>query len=260
LGAEGWPAASACEDSAVFTVEQRERARARVLELAGSDDRVVAAAEIGALAGDAADRWSDVDLTFAIRDDEPALEVLDDWTRELASVLDAVRLFDLPAQSTIYRVFLLPGCLQVDLSVTPAADFRPRGVPFRLLAGRAGEPDPPAPPDAEHLVGLAVHHAVRGRICVERGRLWQAEYWISGVRDHALTLACLRRGLRTAHGRGFDDLSPDVLAELEGAVVRTLGREELLRALAVAAAAVAREAGTARLGPALEERLAELTH
>jgi hypothetical protein len=34
----------------------------------------------------------------------------------------AVHLFDLPFLSSLYRVFLLPGSLQVDLSFTPAAD------------------------------------------------------------------------------------------------------------------------------------------
>ena len=48
-----------------------------------------------------------------------------------------------------------------------------------------------------------MHHAVRARFCIERGRWWQAEYWISGVRDQALALACHRRGLAVAHGRGL---------------------------------------------------------
>ncbi len=51
-----------------------------------------------------------------------------------------------------------------------------------------------------------MHHAVRARYAIERGRLWQAEYWTSAVRDHALMLACKRLGLEAGLGRGFDAL------------------------------------------------------
>lgn len=49
--------------------------------------------------------------------------------------LDAVRLADLELAPTIYRVFPLAGALQCDLSMTPAAHFRPAGPRFRLLFG-----------------------------------------------------------------------------------------------------------------------------
>ena len=122
-------------------------------------------------------------------------DVLEDWTRFLAAEFDAVQLFDLPAGASIYRVFLLPGCLQFDLSFTPAAQFGSLGPKFKLLFGRAVDKPPPAPPSPQMLFGYAVHHALRARFCIERGRFWQAEYWISGVRDYALHLACRRRGL-----------------------------------------------------------------
>ncbi len=68
--------------------------------------------------------------------------------------------------------------------------------------------------------GLAVHHLVRARICIERGRLWQAEYWISEARNQALSLACLHRGLPTSYGRGFDDLPAEILEPLANALKR----------------------------------------
>ena len=49
----------------MFTVEQRDALRERVLKLAGDDGRVVAGAAVGSLAIDGGDRFSDVDLTSA---------------------------------------------------------------------------------------------------------------------------------------------------------------------------------------------------
>ena len=76
-----------------------------------------------------------------------------------------------------------------------------------------------------------VHYALRVSFCIERGRYWQAEYWISGTRDYALTLACRRRGLPAYQGRGFDDLPPEVRDVFSTALVTSLERDELLRAL-----------------------------
>ena len=228
-----------------FSVEDRDRVRDRVLELAASDERVVAGAVVGSLAHDDGDRWSDLDLTFAVVDGVPVLDVLDDWTAILADELGAVHLFDLPSGAAIYRVFVLPGCLQLDLSFAPASAFGAGGPRFRLLFGEAGKGTHAPPPDAHELFGYAVHHALRARFCLERGRYWQAEYWISGVRDHALSLACLAGDLPARHGRGFDDLPPDVRAGFVDALARSLEPNELLRALRSAIEGLLREAGDA---------------
>jgi hypothetical protein len=244
----------------VFSVEERDRVRDRVLEMASADPRVVAGAAVGSLAESVGDRWSDLDLTFGVADGIAVAEVLDDWTRELAETFDAVHLFDLPRDSALYRVFLLPGCLQVDLSCAPASEFGARGPRFALLFGNAVEMTQPPEPAAHHLFGLAVHHAVRARFCIERGRLWQAEYWISALRDHGLELACLRAGAEAAYGRGFDALPAEALAGWEDALVRSLEREELLRALGAAVSGLLREAGEVRdVAAKVEAQLRELT-
>lgn len=218
----------------MFTITDRQRVHDRVLEWAAADPRVTAGAVVGSLALGGGDRWSDLDLTFAVTDAPAVLAVLGDWTDRLAAEFGAVPLFDLPSGPSLYRVFLLPGCLQCDLSCTPAAEFGATSPKFQLLFGQAVSRPHTPPPAAGELFGYAVHHALRAYFCVERGRLWQAEYWISGVRDYALSLACRRRGLPARNGRGFDELPDDVLALFGPALVTTLEPRALRRALAAA--------------------------
>jgi predicted nucleotidyltransferase len=137
----------------MFTVEQRDALRERLLRLAQEDDRVVAGAIVGSLAVGGGDRFSDIDLTFGIADGVRVADVLDHWTRTLVDELDAVRLAELERGPTTYRVFLLPDALQLDLSMTSAARFRPAGPRFRLLFGEtpAGGFETPAPSVAEDL-------------------------------------------------------------------------------------------------------------
>jgi hypothetical protein len=99
------------------------------------------------------------------------------------------------------------------------------------------------PPAAEELFGYAVHHLVRARFCIERGRCWQAEYWISAGRDHALALACRRRGLPAVHGRGYDDLAPEVRDRFQTALVTSLQPAELMRALTATVEQLLHESG-----------------
>lgn len=84
------------------------------------------------------------------------------------------------------------------------------------------------------MIGFGWLYALHARVCIARGNVWQAEYMISGVRDHALALACLRHGLPAVHGRGMDLLPNGVTAAFEGSLVRELETVELSRAFRVA--------------------------
>jgi hypothetical protein len=49
---------------------------------------------------------------LGVSDNLPLLDVLEDWIRTLAQEFNAAHLFDLSSGASIYRMFLLPGCLQ----------------------------------------------------------------------------------------------------------------------------------------------------
>jgi hypothetical protein len=256
----------------VFTVEQRDALRAQMLQLGEDDERIVAGAAVGSLAAGSGDSFSDLDLTFAVAERVPVADVLDDWTRNLAEELHAVRLIDLEVGPTIYRVFLLPDALQFDLSMTPAAEFRPAGPKFQLLFGETAADDPDAsgrPPGGLHLstpavagdiFGWGVIYALHARACIERGRVWQAEHYVGAVRDHALSLTCLQLGLPAAQARGYDELPPETLARLDDAHVGSLEADALRTALAASTRALLDAGAQAEVRKAevVAERLTEL--
>ena len=226
---------------------------------------------VGSLAVGSGDRFSDLDLTFGIGDGGPIADVLDDWTRTLADEMDAIRLVDLEAGPTIYRVFLLPDALQLDLSMTPAAWFRPASPRFRLVFGKtaAGEPAAvssagsvfiPTPPVAADLFGWGTIYALHARACIERRRAWQAEHYVSAVRDHALSLACLHQGLVAVQARGYDDLPAQTLTRYEGTHVGAITPGALRAALAASVSALTREGLEANLPHAdvVAQRLSDL--
>lgn len=243
-----------------FSPTYRDRISAQVIEWANADQRIVAGAVVGSLATGPGDRWSDLDLSFAVADGSSVSQVLADWTAKLAEAFSAAKLFDLPVGQSIYRVFLLPGCLQLDLSFTPAQEFGAIGPQFKLLFGEAVQKKFPPPPQAEDLFGYAVHHLLRARFCIERGRLLQAEYWVSSARYYAFNLACLQRGLSSSHGRGFDQLPPDVRDQVSTALVRSLDRDSLLTALTATVAILRSQSSCVpEIAAAIEAQLHTLT-
>ncbi len=243
----------------MFTLEERDRVRDRVVEMARADPRVTAGALTGSTAVGAGDEWSDVDVAFGVIDGVTPEAVLDDWAEGLFRELGALDHWDLRVGSWVYRVFLLPSGLEVDVAVVPERDFGARSPRFRALFGNPRQLEPSQPPDARHTAGLGWHHVLHARSCIERGKVWQAEYWISAVRDYTITLACLRLGEESAYAKGVHLLPVAVTVPLAEALVRSLDRVELHRALAVATACFIREVEAldaelgGRLKPVLEE-------
>jgi hypothetical protein len=239
----------------MFTVQRRDQVHAELLARARADKRVVGAARTGSAARGAEDRWSDIDLLLGVRADIDA--VISDWSTVLYSEYRAVHHFDLPAGPTTYRAFLLPDGLEVDLGFAPATRFGPVGDgAFDVVFGEPVERRP-SRTDTDQLVGLGWHHALHARVAIERDRPWAAEHWISALRDHVLTLACVRHGLPSSYAKGAHDLPGLELAALDAALVRGLDRTELTRARAAAVRAYLAELRhidpdlTARITPTL---------
>jgi len=243
----------------MFTSTRRDHVRERVLDVAKSDPRVLAGALTGSTAVGSEDGWSDIDVAFGIADGVELDNVLDDWTTALDKEFGVLDHFDIRPGASIYRVFLLPDGLEIDMGVSPANEFGPRGPQFRPLFGPMQKLDAVPRPDARHLMGLCWHHVLHARSCIERAKPWQAEYWISALRDHMLALTCLRLGEDAFYGRGVDRLPAAATRPLEDALVRSLTEPELRRALTVVTACLIDEleawdpALGARLSPTLRE-------
>lgn len=235
----------------MFTAEERDLVRDRLLARAEADVAITGAAFTGSHATGDADRWSDTDLVLAVRGE--LTPVADRWTRWLYQELGARHHWDLAAGPPIIRVFLLPGWLEIDLTFTPQDRFGPRGPQWRTVFGQPQPLEPFPALDPRQLAGLVWHHALHARVCIERGRRWQAEHWISAMRDHVITLACLRLGYPAHYAKGAHLLPENLTEPLETTLVRSPADPELRRALAATVNVAAGE--LERADPALTTRL-----
>jgi hypothetical protein len=116
------------------------------------------------------------------------------------------------------------------------------------------------PAVAGDIFGWGVIYALHARACIERSRGWQGEHYVGAVRDHALSLACLREGQPAMQARNYDDLSAETLARFDHAHVGAIERESLRAALAASVRALLDEGAQAAVPNAqvVAERLDEL--
>ena len=215
----------------MFSRDEREQMRAALVRAAQADSNVTGAAHLGSAAADRLDDWSDIDLALCVSHDAALDDVIAAWTARMYRDHEAIAHCDVRRGETLYRVFLLRNTLQVDLSFWPADRFSATGPKFKLIFGNANEPRLSASDNAAELIGLAWLYGLHVRSSIARRRLLQAEYMLSNMRNRVIALACLREGLSTSEGRGFDDLSQDQKTRFAECYPSSLDPEEFQRAL-----------------------------
>lgn len=239
----------------MYSNDERTQVRERLIGRALADPRFSGVALCGSAAVDREDSWSDIDLAFGVAPTADFSATVADWTADMYQVFGSLHHVEIATGSTVYRAFLLPSTLQVDLNFVPADDFGARGPKFRLLSGLAGEPPPPVQARSpDHFAGMGWLFAEQARSCIGRGKLWQAERMVAGIREQALTLACLRHGLPALGGVGVDQLPGRLLEEYADCLVGAIDAAELDRAFRAVVTRLLAEVDA--VDPDLHERLA----
>ena len=214
----------------MFTREQRAQLRNQLVSAAKGDPRILGAAFTGSAATGREDQWSDIDLPLCVDEKCSLEEVIADWTNSLYKEHQALTYYDVLRGRILYRVFLLHNTLQVDISFWPANEFGAIGPTFQLLFGSANAPRPAPEPELKELIGMAWLYALHVRSSIARGRCWQAEYMLNGMREKTLELACVRYGVPARQGRGLDDLPEHIKTSATATLPTSLHIAELKRA------------------------------
>ena len=214
----------------IFTSDEREWLRTELISAAQKDPNICGAAHTGSGASLKLDRWSDIDLALCLKPGASHERVTAEWTDLLYCKHGAVAHVDVMRGVTLFRVFLLENTLQVDVAFWRAEDFAATGPNFRLIFGDARPPQHALKPNAFLLIGMAWLYALHVRSSLARGRILQAEYMLSGMRNHVCELTALRCGVTPHQGRGLDDL-PSLERDIAATYIpRSLEPSELKRA------------------------------
>jgi hypothetical protein len=244
----------------MFTEQERSATLERTLALAREDPRIEAAVLTGSLGAGRADRWSDIDLDLIVADTESGEAVAADWVARAYAELSIVHHYETAFGSTLVRGLFLGNGLLLDLAFTPGAEFSAWAavmVAFdrvgRVTKAAANPTSWSEKPDTSAEAAFAWHDILHARTAIERGRPWQAVYFVQRVRNRTLALAAVRRGLDADDFKEVDGLPDEATSDAEASLVGDLRPDTLRRALASAAGAFLHELRQAE--PALASRI-----
>jgi hypothetical protein len=217
----------------MFTPQERENIRNRIIEKARRDSRISGGAITGSLVMGKEDRWSDIDLAFGVVEKKLVEFTVSDFSQFMYDNYDCYHHLDVLSGEWIYRVFFLKNTLQVDIAFVQEEIFGARAPSFELVFGKSVAPFYNKPRSAEVLAGWAWLYALHVRSSFARKKFWQTEYFVSGMRDFVFSMMCLRYDLPTSDGRGIDSLPGELTGPLEAGLIRSLEPDEMCRAFEV---------------------------
>ena len=195
----------------MFTPSERAALRDALVAAAEADPRVVGAALAGSSAHGFTDEWSDIDLALSVADDHDA--VVDDWTARIHREHGALTHLDMWAGATLFRVFLLPGTLQLDVAFWPEGADTHRPEIDGFFAGHRREPvEVLIASDDRGYVGfveLSIRNVVDG---CHTGNVGYLEGWyvVPAARRRGAGRALVAAAEEWARGRGCTEFGSDV--------------------------------------------------
>lgn len=264
------------DDSKLYTPEYRNH----ILDLLTAeflkDKRIAGAVLVGSGSFGFKDRYSDIDLAVLVGDEGRLDEVYSDWWGKVHAAFPVIDAFK-EKPRRLYG-FLLERFLELDMSFQGRSGLYEKDPQWRVLFDKRGNipslmkprPKPTEDQAAAHDKRMqdSWYHVLHCVNSMQRGQPLRASFFLSWLRDEAILMAGLNRGLRTGTRSYFEDtdqLPEDVKARICGCFQKNMKPTELLRALKAVVGVYYDEAGqldarfggnrATRLGAAMRDYL-----
>ncbi|MGH2445698.1 MAG: nucleotidyltransferase domain-containing protein [Candidatus Limnocylindria bacterium] len=104
---------------AAFSAEDRLTTLDRLVDQLREDERIDALVLVGSLAGNTADRWSDIDLEVLVAGTADSESVAAEWVQRAYADSPVVSHFEVAFGSSLVRGFLLRNLLEIDPRLCP---------------------------------------------------------------------------------------------------------------------------------------------
>jgi len=230
------------DESKLYNAEYRDRVLDKITEALMGDERIAGAVLVGSGATGFKDRYSDVDLAVLVGDEAKVEEIYGDWWGRLHTLLQVVDAFKEPS-SHLYGL-LLDRFMELDISFQGESGLFERKPNWRVLFDRRGVIPKLMKPRVKLAVDQVAAHEKRMQDSwyyvlhsvnsIQRGQPLRASFFIRWLRDEAVLMAGLSRGLNTSAGSYFaetDRLPEEVKKRIVDAFPVSMEPAELLRAL-----------------------------
>jgi predicted nucleotidyltransferase len=230
--------------SFMFEPEERQSILERVLERLQDDARIAGVVLVGSGAVGFEDRFSDIDLSVVVREEEQTQRVYRDWKGKIMEILPVAHCFETTyGPNTFLYGFLLENFLEIDMGFLHLGNLIAKRRRWEVIFDRSGRikdimeeswasrTKPEGRETYIRKVNPIWYYITHVMIFIHRGQRWRALHFLEEIRNRAILLACLRYGLDEGDFRQVDRLPGYFLAGLESTLAKGTGKGELVRAL-----------------------------
>ncbi len=230
------------DESKLYDAAYRKRVVEIVTQALIEDERISGALLVGSGAKGFRDRYSDVDLTILVDDEARLEEIYTDWWIRLHALLPVIDAFKEPS-SHLYGL-LLDRYMEIDIGFQGESALFERKPNWKILFDKRGViPDLMKPREKSIIDQVTAHekrlqdswyYIIHTISAIQRGQNLRASFFIGFLRDEAILMAGLNKGLNTSLRSYFaeaDKLPEEIKKRITDTLPASTEPAEQLRAL-----------------------------
>jgi len=190
------------------------------------------------------DKWSDIDLSIVIFEEEKIRQVWDKVNEDIISTFDIMKIsYNEYEENNFLSAIFLNNYLEIDIGVLSINKLVAKRKPWNILYDKSGNiakrmdetwekrKIPSLNIEIEHSVNTVWYHIKNGAFALKREKLYRAVKEIEELRNEIVKIRALKENKVAKHFRDVDDMDKAFLQGLEKTFFKEVTINELSKAL-----------------------------
>jgi predicted nucleotidyltransferase len=216
----------------------------KLVEICKSIDDIDGVILVGSGAEGFTDKWSDIDLSIVICEEEKTGEVWDKINENIISTFDIMKIsYNEYGENNFLSAVFLNNYLEADIGVLSINKLEAKREPWNILYDKSGNivkrmnetwekrKIPSLNIEIENSVNTVWYHIKNGAFALKREKLYRAVKEIEELRNEIVDIRALKENKVAKHFRDVDDMDKAFLQKLEETFFKEVTINELSKAL-----------------------------
>lgn len=216
----------------------------KLVEVCKSIDDIDGVILVGSGAEGFTDKWSDIDLSIVIFEEEKTRQALDKINKDIISTFDIMKIsYNKYEENNFLSAIFLNNYLEIDIGVLSINKLVAKRKPWNILYDKSGNiakrmdetwekrKMPSLNIEIEHSVNTVWYHIKNGVFALKREKLYRAVKEIEELRNEIVKIRALKENKVAKHFRDVDDMDKAFLQGLEETFFKEVTINELSKAL-----------------------------
>jgi len=216
----------------------------KLVKVCKSIDDIDGVILVGSGAEGFTDKWSDIDLSIVIFEEEKTREVWDKINEDIISTFHIMKIsYNEYGENNFLSAIFLNNYLEIDIGVLSINELVAKRKQWNILYDKSGtiakrmnetwekRKIPDIKIEIEHSVNTVWYHVKNGAFALKREKLYRAVKEIEELRNEIVKISALKENKVAKHFRDVDDMDKDFLQKLEETFFKEVTINEVSKSL-----------------------------